>query len=331
MGADYIYATACIRAEECKLLTGEKLRAMTESKNIDDICKVLQDAGYGTESDPLTPANYAQVVKNTEAEIFQNVKTLSKENEIFSIFSFPADYHNIKVLLKAEALGVNRNDILMATGTVPAEEMIRAVTERDMTELTENMAAAIEEAAETHARTKDPQVIDFICDRFCYMDICRVAEKAGNEFVSGYVRLLIDTVNLKTFARIRKMGQPWSYLESVFVPGGNVDLQVFTGAYEEDYKQASSRFEAYKIYRAVSEGGEEIDEKGSFTKLEKLCDDILIEQVREARGITFGIEPLVAFLISRQMEIKCIRILMTGKLAGMDPQIIRERMRETYE
>ena len=127
------------------------------------------------------------------------------------------------------------------------------------------------------------------------------------------------------------MGQPWSYLESVFVPGGNVDLQVFTSAYEEDYKQASSRFEAYKIYRAVSEGGEEIDENGSFTKLEKLCDDILIEQVREARGITFGIEPLVAFLISRQMEIKCIRILMTGKLAGMDPQIIRERMRETYE
>lgn len=331
MGADFIYATACIRAEECKLLTVEKLRAMTESKNIDDICKVLQDAGYGTESNPLTPGNYAQVLKDAEAEIFRNVKTLSKEDPVFNIFSYPSDYHNIKVLLKAESLGINRNDILLSNGTIAPEDMIRAVTERDKMDLTEYMGMALDEASETHARTKDPQIIDFICDKYSFMDICRIADESGNDYVQKYVRLLIDTTNLKTFARVKKIGQPWSYYESVFVPGGNVDLQTFIGAYEEDYKQSAPRFEAYDIYRAVSEGGEDIDTKGSFTLLEKLCDDILMEQVKEAKGITFGLEPLVAFLIARQMEIKCIRILMTGKLAGMDPEVIRERMRETYE
>ena len=331
MGAEYIFATAHIRSEEKHLLTGEQFRSMTETKKIDEVCKVLQDAGYGTESNALDSENYEEILRETEKEIFEDIRSLSKENEVFDIFSYPADYHNIKVLLKSEFLGVNRSDILMSSGTVSPETMTAAVHERNKSVMTEYMARALDEAIDNHARTKDPQAIDFICDKFCFMDVSRVAEKSGNDFVKGYVRLWIDTLNLKTFVRVRKMGQPWAYFNEVFIQGGNVDLQTFVSGYEEDIKQAAARFEAYDIHKAIEEGGEAMLKDGTFTTLEKLCDDALMEYVKGAKYITFGLEPMIAYLISRQMEIKCIRILMSGKAVGMDPQVIRERMRETYE
>lgn len=331
MGADYIYATAYVRSQEKKLLTEEQFRMMTESGNIDDICKTLQDAGYGSESNALTPANYQEVLKQTETELFNEIRELSKNEKTLNIFSYPADYHNIKVLLKAEALGIERDDILMTTGTVSPEDMRRSVNERSAMLLTENMAKAIDEAADVHARTKDPQMIDFICDRYCFADILETAEESKSDFVRGYVKLWIDTVNLKVFARVKKMGQPWTYFDEIFIPGGNADKQVFIGAYEGDMKHAAEKFAPFDIGPAVSGSAEEVDRQNTFTLLEKLCDDILMEYVRRAKFVTFGLEPLVAFLLSRQNEIKCVRILMAGKTAGMDPEIIRERLRVTYE
>ena len=331
MGADYIFATAHIRSEEKHLLTSEQFRSMTETKKIDEVCKVLQDAGYGTESNALNSDNYEDILRETEKEIFEDIRSLSRENEVFDIFSYPADYHNIKVLLKSEFLGVNRSDILMSSGTIPSDSMVAAVNERNKSAMTEYMGRALDEAIDNHARTKDPQAIDFICDKYCFMDISRVAEKSENDFVKGYVRLWIDTINLRTFVRVRKMEQPWAYFAEVFIPGGNVDLQTFVSCYEEDIKQAAVRFEAYDIHKAIDEGGEAMIKEGTFTTLEKLCDDALMEFVKQAKYITFGLEPMIAYLISRQMEIKCIRVLMGGKAVGMDPQVIRERMRETYE
>ena len=104
-----------------------------------------------------------------------------------------------------------------------------------------------------------------------------------------------------------------------------------TPALGKDIKQAAVRFEAYDIHKAIDEGGEAMIKEGTFTNLEKLCDDALMEFVKQAKYITFGLEPMIAYLISRQMEIKCIRILMGRKAVGTDPQVIRERMRETYE
>lgn len=331
MGTDFVYASSYVRSQESKLLSSEQLRNMTESKNIDDICKVLQDAGYGSEGNTLTAANYQDVLKQAEASFFAEVKELSKSSAALNIFCYPADYHNLKVLLKAEALDIDRDELLMVNGTISASEMVKSVKERETIGLTENMARALTEAVDVHARTNDPQMIDFVCDKCCFADIIEAAEQSKNSYVMGYVALWIDTINLKTFARVKKMGQPWKYFENVFIPGGTVDVQVFLGSYEDDFKQAAEKFQAYDIRKAVSEGGEAIDNSGDFTLLEKICDNLLVEYSREAKTVTFGLEPLVAYLIARQNEIKAIRIVLAGKLAKMSPELIRERLRETYE
>ena len=331
MGADYIYAAAEIRGKEHKLLRKEQLSAMTETGNMDDVCKVLQDADYGKEDVVITPKNYEQILKEEEQKVFDLIIELSKEDRVFDIFRLPYDYHNIKVLLKSEFLQIDRTALLSPNGTFEINEMIRCVNERDHMTLTEKMSQAIEEAVDSHARTKDPQKIDIICDRYCFEEMLEVAESEKNKFALGYLKLWIDTINLKTFARIRKMNQPWSVLETVFISGGNVELPIFVEIFDADSKNIEEKLAPTDIASAVIEGADAFAPDGSFTKLEKACDNLLIEYVQDAKTITFGPEPLMAYLIAKQMEIKCVRIIMTGRLGNMDPKVIMERMRETYE
>ena len=64
--------------------------------------------------------------------------------------------------------------------------------------------------------------------------------------------------------------------------------------------------------------------------IQKLCDDALIKYIKDAKYISVGIEPLVAYIAAKQMEIKSVRIVMAGKLAGISSELLRERLRETY-
>ena len=69
---------------------------------------------------------------------------------------------------------------------------------------------------------------------------------------------------------------------------------------------------------------------GRVTVLEKLCDNFLMSYIAEAKYITYGIEPLVAHIAAKENEIRTVRIILAGKLAGIPTGQIRERVRDTY-
>ena len=328
--ANCVFATAMTRSNEKKLLTSEQFRSMIDSGSIDDICRIIQDAGYGSDSEPFKPATYQKILSDRELNLFDDTLKMGKEFEVLDVLNLVNDYHNIKVLLKAEALGIDRSDILLNTGNIPAEKMTEYVRDRSKM-LSEDMLKAVLEASETHARTKDPQLIDFICDKYCFIEMNKIAEKCGNEFVKGYVKIKIDASNLKTYARVKAMGQPWTYFNEVFIEGGEIDTLLYQRAYNEDVAQFGSHFKGTLLYDAATIGREDLDKTGSFTMFEKLCDDAVVEYAKGGKEISFGIEVVFAYYVAKQIEMTNIRVLMAGKLANMNPETIQERMRKTYE
>ena len=63
---------------------------------------------------------------------------------------------------------------------------------------------------------------------------------------------------------------------------------------------------------------------------EKLCDNAVIHYIQDARFVSFGEAPVIAYLAAKEAEIVAIRIIMTGRLAGLPTDVIRERLREAY-
>ena len=46
--------------------------------------------------------------------------------------------------------------------------------------------------------------------------------------------------------------------------------------------------------------------------------------------MAFGEHPLIGYLYAKENELTTIRIILTGRLAGLDAETIRERLRESY-
>ena len=61
-----------------------------------------------------------------------------------------------------------------------------------------------------------------------------------------------------------------------------------------------------------------------------MCDDGVMDSLRQARRIPVGDEPVLGYLCARQAEATAIRTVMSGRLAGLDGETIRGRLRRTY-
>lgn len=327
---DYLFSTARVRSIEKNMLTHERAEKMIDAKTNEDALRVLDDCNYGSGNEMADPNDYEKLLTEEHKKTYDFITSVAPEIDYFNMFLYPYDYHNLKVIMKSEYLGIDASDTLVDTGSIDLKVLQYSVKERDFSELTENMGNAIKEIIETFPKTNDPQIIDIIFDRYCYDEMLKSAENTKNNFIIDYVKMQIDAINLKTYVRLKKMNKSWDFFSKVFLNGGKIYEQVFIKNYDEPFDKFADQLSAYDFKETFLEGTEALRETGMFTTLEKLLDNKLIEYIKYAKYVPFGIEPLVGYLIAKDNEIKIARIILAGKLAGISPELIRERLRETY-
>ena len=262
--------------------------------------------------------------------MYSFIRDIAPDQEEIYPFLYPYDYHNLKVLMKAEFADMDPEPFLVDIGTISAPQMASQVRDRNFVGLTSKMRNAILEVIDVFARTKDPQIIDFIFDRACFAEMLEASVAGKNKFIVDYVQLQIDIINLKSFIRIHQMKKPWDFFSQVYIDGGRIQEKLFTSSYDEPYEQFAEKLIPYGLAHAMSEGGAMLRETGRFTAFERLCDNLLVEYAKAAKYVSFGIEPLAAYLIAKQAEIRTARIIMTGLLQGLSKEAMAERVRETY-
>ena len=187
---------------------------------------------------------------------------------------------------------------------------------------------AIQEARDTLGTTKDPQISDLVLDRACYEDMFAIAEAAGSDFLAGYVRISIDAANLRSAVRAGRMGKGTEFLKPVLFEGGNIDVNRVLAA--AGAGGSLPDLYALSMLKEAAEAGADALEGGRLTDFERLCDNAVNDYLKTARLVPFGDAPVVAYLAAKENEFTAIRILLTGKLAGLEADTIRERLRDAY-
>lgn len=326
---NYLFATARVRGKEKNLLSRDKAEKMIEAKTAEDALKVLYDLEYGS-GEPVEPHDFEVLLTGEHKAAYDFIMSVAPDKRCFTMFLYPADYHNLKSILKAEFQGTDPAPLLMETGSIEPAKLQVMVRDRNLIGLTQRMRHAVTEVIDVFSRTGDPQSVDIILDKACYGDMADAAAATKNKFFIGYVKLLIDTINLKSFVRLRRVGKGWDFFGKVFLPGGNIQEKLFVASYDEPLEQVAERMQPYGLQQVLLEGAASLKESGRYTLLEKLCDDKLMDYIRDSKYKAYGAEALVGYLLAKESEIKTARIIMAGKLAGLQPELIRERLRETY-
>ncbi|MFB0919940.1 MAG: V-type ATPase subunit [Oscillospiraceae bacterium] len=322
---NYVFLTSALRAKAPRMLTKEKMDRMLEAQSFDDAAKMLTDCGY-TDMSGMDASRIEKALSAHRAEIFTEIRSFVPEPEILDVFSLKYDYHNAKVLIKAESADIDGKYLLSDSGTVPSETFSDAYYSGNYSILPGKLSKALAEASSVIKRTENPQLADFVLDRAYFEELAERSKKLYTPFLTDYVKLAVDGANLRAAVRTLRIGRDADFLQNALIKGGNIRSDELAQAAYTD--QGFVPLYESSAYRDAALLGAEAVKGGKLTEFEKECDNVLTRFFGTAGDMTFGAAPVIAFLAALENEITAARMILTGKLSGVDPSLIRERLRD---
>jgi V/A-type H+-transporting ATPase subunit C len=324
---DYLFLSARLRALESTLLSSARMERMLDAPSVEDAARVLAECGYA-ELNRVDVDAVDRMLSQARDELMEELGDAALDGRMVDVFKVKYDYHNAKVLLKSEAKGEDASRLLVEAGRVPAQTLSAAFASGETEALPPALAQAIAQARELLNATKDPQQSDLLLDRAYFAELLHLAQETGSDFLTGYIRLQLDTANLRSAVRVLRMGKDSAFLGKVLFQGGSIAEETIapladgSGSLEELYVHTP-------LEQAAAVGAQAV-RGGSLTEFEKACDNALVAYLSEAKRVPFGEQPLIAYLAARDSEQTAIRIILTGRLAGLPADVIRERLRDCY-
>ena len=316
---NYAAVSAALHAREAHLLTQALSERMLEAPTAEESCKILIECGYP----PLEHCTLEEVEKLlalSRAELYREVAVLAPDKRIVELFRLKYDYHNAKLALKAKLTGEDVSRLVIDCGRYDASALLRG--ERGM--LSSRMGRAMAQA-EKEAEGGDIRRAELTLDRACFEEMSELAGATGNDFLIGYVALQIDAIDLRTLVRAQRMGASDELLSAALLPGGHIpaeQLKTARGDRLAELTRGSALSAAGELAASLT--------SGSLTAFERACDDALVRYLQRARRTPFGPEVIVGYLSAKEAEFTAVRTILSGKLAGLDAEDIRARLRLSY-
>ena len=123
---DYLAISARIKAMETELLTRERMEQVLDARTDEEAVKLLQECGY-PELDARSPEAMDAALSAAREATLSDVLDGAPDPRYIDIFKLKYDYHNMKAVLKAQAMNTSPDSMLMDMGRVGAAELKEAV------------------------------------------------------------------------------------------------------------------------------------------------------------------------------------------------------------
>lgn len=324
---DFLSISARVRVLETRLLTAERMERMIDAKDAADAAKVLGECGY-PDLPEVTNSALDAMLAQAQAALFEDMGKAVGNDALIDVFRCKYDYHNAKTLVKAEALKLDQDRLLLGGGRYAPAALAEDYRREDLRTYADTFREAIGQAREVLGSSGDPQQADIILDRAYFKELAALAKASGSKFLEGYVTTLIDGANLRAAVRAARLDKAGEFLRAVLVEGGSVSPDAIARV------KGTELGKVFKdtAFRAAAEAGAAlaVPNGGALTDFERMCDDTVMAYLAKARMIPFGEQPVVAYLYAREAEATAIRIILTGRMAGIDGATIRQRLRRAY-
>ncbi|MBO4853695.1 MAG: V-type ATPase subunit [Oscillospiraceae bacterium] len=321
---DYLFLSGRIRSLERRALNRQQVERMLLAPTVAESAQVLTELGYPAFDTQSVSSLHAALAQH-RAELFADLVRYMPEPAVLDVFRIKYDYHNLKTIIKSQ--GGDFRPLLIDAGRIGAQTLAACYERTGKWDfLPPAMGRAAAESARVLAETGDPQRSDFILDRACFAEMLALARQSRCDYLVSYVRTLIDAANLRDLVRTQRMHRPGGFLQQVLFDGGTVAVSEILAGIGNG---AATLWRSTPLRDAAVLGDGAIA-GGSLTDFEKACDNAVMKKVNEARSVPFGVEVVIGYIAAQENELVAVRTILSGRMAGMNPDMIRERLRDPY-
>lgn len=318
-----VYAVTRVRVHEKDMVKPERMARMAEGSPA-EVMRALGDIGYGGVTDPQLSDGDSMIAKEL-SDAYALIKEVTFSPEETDLFILKGDANNLKLLIKRRLTGAADAPALM-TGVYPKEDVIRMVQNGDYRELPEEFSRRLNALEQSFAGEIDPGRISAEIDR-AYLEHClNNAKGTSLEYFKG----LADFTNILTLLRMRSMGAGADRFRAFLMPEGYVSHRQLMQCFDAPEEGIARSAATGPARQSILKGLEEYSRTGRLTELERQRDNYLISLFKGAKYAEGGIEPLIGYLIGREQEAKCLRLIITAKRNNLPDKAITERLGELY-
>lgn len=322
---DFLFLTSLLRARETLMLTKDRIGRMLEARDFDDAAKMLIDCGYADMSG-MDSARIEGILQKRRSDVYYELGSYKYALGLIDLFRMKYDYHNAKVLVKSAGSGADTSSMLSNSGRVEPEKLSEAFVSGEKSGIPPLLAEAMTSAASVLSRTGNPQLSDIEIDKAYFKELLSLSQSLEDDFITEYVKLLIDSANLRILVRSVRTGRDANFLGMALVPGGSVGVDSLEASFGNNSLAAFNG----SALEASAKLGEEAMKGGTQTAFELACDNAALKHFEGTFFISFGPAPVFAYLGKLEWEITAIRMILTGKLTGISADVIRERLRDCH-
>lgn len=318
---DYAYSVTSVRVKETALLSASDLEQMMELSSVESIVAFLGSRGWPI---PKDKKDIAVILRDELHAVWNFLAEIAPDIAILYPLILRKDYHNLKAGIKSSLSGVEINRYFLSPGTIPQDLLVEAIAKRAYSILPPPFDIVGEEAYDVLVRTGDGQLADIIIDRAALDAILTCAKRTGNPLMIRLQELFCAAANIKTAFRCARMHKSKDFLERAISTCDTLNRESLIDAASEGETELLSML----AKTSYAEGAALLSP--SPAAFEKWCDDQAMKMTEDVKYLFFGPEPLIAYYLTKEAEIKNIRILLNAAENNLPYDKVRDRLRRMY-
>jgi V/A-type H+-transporting ATPase subunit C len=322
----YTYETAQVRALEMQMLTRATLQDMANASSLRQAAELLSGTEYALPAGGRNFAEVQDVLLRRRTAVRTLFADLMLDKPIVKLFKTRDDFANLRLAVRRTLTERPVGADYSSDGNVPAEQIEQIFAEQE--EFGEPafpvyVRDAVERAVLAYYQNKDIRRIDDAIDQYQAEYNLRQARRLKSVFLTGLFRIQIDLTNIRTMLRL-KFTESEQY--NVFLKGGFIELERFMHGIELGYEALGQLFFVTPYYRIVDIGAGYLASDKSFLKVEQLCEEHLTGFLKTTIQITAGPQPIIAYLLMKEHEIRTVNLILTAKKNNLDTKLLLDRI-----
>jgi len=320
----YGFAVGKIRVLETKVVDRAALERLLDADSFAEQKRLLTETPYGRFLEGAeTPEAVERALDSALESWFGFLGEAELPAEVASFFLVQYDFNNLRAVAKARLLGAPLTGLLTAHGSVPVESF-----SGDLADLPGSLGllgaalASIESPSDAAPSSTDALVaVDNAVDAGMFAEMQRLAKASRSRFLIDYTRLRIDLANIRTLVRgsIAKLGP--ARISGSLIDGGTIPLAVLRPLVGSSVHETVVALRARPELRTLPD-----TDLADPEVLDVAVESLALAVIDRGRRGPIGPEPVIAYVLARQVEVGVLRVLLLGQLTGTDPETLRTRV-----
>lgn len=324
LDTQYASANTLIRIKEKEFLTREQLEQLVRVDSLSQALSQLKNTVYGNLSD-----DFDQDLLQHQIMMYKELSELIDDVNVKNVFTLIYVYHNLKVLIKQQLTGLQLEHLLIPIGEYSIDELKQLVQTLESDMLPLNVVDCVRYVVENYQHYENVQSIDLLLDEGYFKHILVCVNQLNDEKLLNTVKFWIDIFNVTTVLRLSKGKLSRSQLKLFLVEGGHLQVsELIDLAMVNKLKDVVALLNTTPFNFVINLLG--VSNESPVGDIERLKDNVTHYYLQDAKYEAFGYLPLLSFVFYKEMEIKNLRLILTGKDNQMDSALLKERMKPVY-